>query len=174
MLKDSDMPHDLTGWIHTLAAILALITGSIILTRPKGTTRHKRTGRVYGIAMLVVCVTSFMIYRVHNGFGILHIFAIISTATLILGMVPMYVNWFKNPQVLHFSWMYWSVIGLYCAFAAEIVTRLPLLFDIENSFGLFYALIGLSSGMVGYIGSRFFKKNKAIWQQRYKAPAPQK
>ena len=55
------MPHDFIGWIHTIAAIVALITGSMILSKTKGTAIHKKTGRVYGICMLTVCATAFMI-----------------------------------------------------------------------------------------------------------------
>ena len=82
------MPQDIIGWFHTIAAIIALITGSLILSYAKGTETHKFIGRVYGVSMLVVCATSFTIYRVHNTFGVLHVFAIISTITLLLGMLP--------------------------------------------------------------------------------------
>jgi uncharacterized membrane protein len=158
------MPQDIIGWIHTLAAIMALLTGSMILAKTKGTPLHKQTGRVYGISMLIVCITAFMIYRVHNTIGILHFFAFVSTITLFLGMLPMYVNGYKNPIMAHLSWMYWSVIGLYCAFAAEIFTRLPIILNIENTYGIFYALVGISAGIVGMIGSRFFKKKKKVWE----------
>ena len=151
------MPYDPTGWIHTIAAIIALITGSLILYKAKGTKEHILTGRIYGLAMLIVCATSFLIYRVHGTFGILHIFAIISTVTLALGMLPLYMKWSKNYLLQHLSWMYWSVIGLYCAFAAEIFTRLPMIFSVERTYGLFYLLIGISSGFVGYLGARRFK-----------------
>ena len=83
------MPHDFIGWFHTLAAVISLITGTMILATAKGTSAHKKIGRVYGIAMLIVCASSFMIYRVHETFGLLHFFAVISTITLILGMEPM-------------------------------------------------------------------------------------
>lgn len=163
------MPHDFIGWVHTIFAVIALITGSMILAKTKGTSLHKKTGRIYGISMLVVCTTSFMIYRVHGTFGILHFFAIISTVTLILGMLPMYVKGYKNPISAHFSWMYWSVIGLYCAFAAEIFTRLPIILNIDNSYGIFYAFVGLSAGLVGFIGSHFFKKKQKIWEEKFAA-----
>ncbi len=161
------MPHDFIGWFHTIAAIIALITGGMILARTKGTLLHKRTGRVYGVSMLIVCISAFMIYRVQKTFGILHIFAVISTVTLILGMLPLYSKNYKDPIVMHLSWMYWSVIGLYCAFAAEIGTRLPLLLNIEDSYTTFYILIGISSGIVGLIGSRYFKKKKRVWEQQF-------
>ena len=41
------MPQDIIGWIHTIAAIIALIAGSIILAKAKGTFQHKITGRIY-------------------------------------------------------------------------------------------------------------------------------
>lgn len=157
------MPHDFIGWFHTIAAMVALLTGSIILATTKGTLFHKRIGRVYGISMLVVCTSSFMMYRLHNTIGFLHFFSVISTTTLILGMLPMYLKNYKNPILAHLAWMYWSVIGLYCAFAAEVFTRLPLILDIKNSYEIFYALVGLSTGLVGFVGSRFFKKKKKIW-----------
>lgn len=161
------MPHDTIGWIHTIAAIIALITGSMVLLKTKGTFLHKMTGRVYAISMLIVCATAFMIYRVHGTFGILHFFALVSSITLILGMLPLYLNGYKNPIVAHLSWMYWSVIGLYCAFAAEIFTRLPIILNIKNTYGIFYALVGLSAGLVGMTGSYFFRRKKKVWEERF-------
>lgn len=161
------MPHDFVGWLHTVMSLIALITGTIVLTKTKGTAAHKRVGRIYAISMLMVCITAFMIYRLHNAFGILHFFAIISTVTLILGMLPMYLKTHKKPIIVHLSYMYWSVIGLYCAFAAEVFTRLPDIWHIDTNLGVFYALIGISSGAVGAIGSHYFKKNKKRWEERF-------
>ena len=163
------MPHDLIGWIHTIAAVIALITGSSVLYRQKGTRLHIRTGRIYGLAMLIVCATSFMIFRVHGTFGVLHVFAILSTITLLLGMLPLYLKRPTNYFLHHLSWMYWSVIGLYCAFAAEIFTRLPMILNVKNSYGLFYLLIGISSGFVGYLGARRFKVLGKRWKATFSA-----
>ena len=164
------MPHDIIGWTHTIFAIIALITGSLILINPKGSLFHIRTGTIYVISMIIVCASAFLIYRVHKTFGILHFFAIISTATLIMGMIPMYIRSFKQPIVSHLSWMYWSVIGLYCAFAAELFTRLPIILNIKNNYGVFYLLVGLSTGIVGMTGSWFFKKKKSYWEVKFRKP----
>lgn len=161
------MPQDIIGWIHTIAAIIALIAGSIILAKAKGTFQHKITGRIYAIAMLIVCSTAFMIYNVHNTFGVLHVFAVISTVTLVLGMLPLYLKRIKNRIVAHLAWMYWSVIGLYCAFAAEIFTRLPIIFNLPNTYGIFYALVGVSTGLVGITGGYFFKRKKTVWEKKF-------
>ncbi len=49
---------------------------------------------------------------------------VVSILTISLGMIPI---WTKKPinkwKYLHFSFMYWSVMGLYVAFAAEILSR---------------------------------------------------
>ncbi|NNE32473.1 MAG: DUF2306 domain-containing protein [Winogradskyella sp.] len=161
------MPHDFIGWTHTIFAIIALIAGSLVLNRVKGTALHKMTGKIYVVSMLIVCVTAFTIYRVHRTFGILHVFAVVSTITLFLGMLPMYIKGYKNPIVAHLAWMYWSVIGLYCAFTAEIFTRIPILLNIENNYGIFYGLVFLSAGLVGMIGSRYFKTKKKIWEAQF-------
>ena len=104
-----------------------------------------------------------MIYRVHGTIGILHFFAFLSSITLLLGMLPLYRKNVKNPVVKHLAWMYWSVIGLYSAFVAEVLTRLPMIFDIKNTFGIFYMLVGISAGLVGMIGGIFFRKKKNDW-----------
>lgn len=161
------MPHDYIGWIHMILAIVALIAGSTILSSKKGTFFHKKIGKIYVLSMLIVCATAFMIYNVHNAIGVLHLFAFISGSTLISGMIPLYFKGCKNPIIYHLSWMYWSVIGLYCAFAAEIFTRLPIILEVENTYSIFYILLGISSGIVGLTGSYFFKKRKKYWEEKF-------
>jgi uncharacterized membrane protein len=53
--------------IHLIASLLALLLGSLVLYLPKGTLKHKAIGRFYALAMLVVLVTAFMIYRLFWG-----------------------------------------------------------------------------------------------------------
>ena len=59
-----------TGWIHLIASIVALITGTMILLMKKGTRVHIRIGYGYAAAMVVVVGTAFMIYRLFGGWGI--------------------------------------------------------------------------------------------------------
>ncbi|XLS28004.1 DUF2306 domain-containing protein [Flavobacteriaceae bacterium M23B6Z8] len=113
-----------TGIIHLAAAVMALVTGTVVLFIKKGDKAHKRWGYTYVISMTVMLITSFMIYRLFNGFGLFHIFSVISTITLLGGMIPLAFKW-KNAVAFHLSFMYWSVMGLYAAFVAEIFTRVP-------------------------------------------------
>lgn len=141
---------DTKGWIHFIAAILSLISGTFILLRPKGDKIHKASGYVYVISMVIVLVTSFMIYRLFDGFGIFHAFACISTFALLGGMMPM----LKEKRTVkdlrqHAEVMGWSVVGLYCAFISETCARLR--FD--------YAMIvlGVGCGLTCMFGSRLIK-----------------
>lgn len=49
--------------------------------------------------------------------------------------------------------MYWSVIGLYAAFAAEILTRIPKT--------PFFGMVGLATGVILLIGWIVLGRNKA-------------
>lgn len=51
------------GWLHSAFSVLALAAGAIVLVRPKGTPVHKLRGRIYVLAMIATCLTSFAIYR---------------------------------------------------------------------------------------------------------------
>jgi uncharacterized membrane protein len=51
------------GWLHSAFSIGALVAGAIVLMRPKGTPVHKLRGRIYVLAMIATCLTSFAIYR---------------------------------------------------------------------------------------------------------------
>ncbi|WGK65920.1 DUF2306 domain-containing protein [Croceiramulus getboli] len=156
------------GTIHLIASLVALATGTVVLIQTKATLKHKQWGYLYVISMITVLVTSFFIYRLHGHFGILHLFAVLSSLTLLAGMIPIWRRKRKDYLALHFSFMYWSVIGLYCAFCAEVFTRLPMLLQVgDESFALFYILVGVSSGATGWIGSYFFKKKKLQWAQQF-------
>ena len=113
--------HSYMGLFHTLMAVLAMISGSMVLLRAKGDLQHRRTGRVYSMSMLLMIVSSFSIYN-FGGFSLFHGFSIISFVTLVLGLYPAIRrngNWFGK----HFYFMNWSVVGLYCAFWAEVGVR---------------------------------------------------
>jgi len=102
---------DGTGLVHTIASFVALILGTWVLWVKKGGKLHKQLGYVYALSMAVVLITCFFMYNLFGGFGIFHFFALISSATLIAGMVPIFRKRPKHYISLHFNFMYWSVIG---------------------------------------------------------------
>ena len=156
-----------TGLIHLISSIIALITGVFVLTTTKGTKAHKQIGYIYVISMIILNITAFMIYRLFGKFGIFHWFAILSFLTLLLGIYPVLVKNFKNYLLVHFNYMYWCVVGLYCAFCAEILTRIPFIYDLPNKGQLFGILTGVSIFIVMTIATIIFVKMKPKWTKQY-------
>ncbi|MGB5820296.1 MAG: hypothetical protein WBG90_12490 [Saonia sp.] len=149
---------DITGLIHLIASVLALLFGTMVLVRTKGTKWHKKIGYCYLMSMTVLLITSFMIYRMFKGFGMFHYAALFTAINLILGMVPI---WLKKPKndwrMFHLNFMYWSVIGLYMALAAELATRIPK----TPFFGMVYG----ASGAVLFFGFILYFIKLKHWKQ---------
>ena len=152
---------DIYGLIHLIASVVALISGTLVLTMKKGTIRHKQIGYVYVVNMGILIGTAFMIYRLFNGWGIFHYTTIVSLLTIGLGMIPI---WTKKPigkwKYMHFSFMYWSVIGLYAAFASEVLTRIP-----ETPF---FGMLGIATGVIMLAGGIIFGLNKVKWSKIFR------
>ncbi|AHM62792.1 putative integral membrane protein [Flammeovirgaceae bacterium 311] len=151
---------DAYGLIHLISSIVALVTGTLVLIMKKGTTQHRQIGYVYVASMGILILTAFMIYRLFNGWGIFHYTTVMIFLTIGLGMIPI---WIKKPagkwRYMHFSFMYWSVIGLYSAFVAEVLTRIP-----KSSF---FGMVGISFGVIMLIGGVFFVSNKSKWSKLF-------
>lgn len=161
--------HDYIGFIHLVTAIIAMITGSMILVMKKGTLNHKRVGYIYVAAMLALLVTAFMIYRLWGVWGLFHYAAVISSVTLLGGFLPIIFQYpEKNYIAFHFSFMYWSVMGLYGAFFSEIMTRVPnLLYGDTGPSTMFFNFLGITVGLVMTIGGIYFYKNKDRWESEF-------
>ncbi|MFT2008055.1 DUF2306 domain-containing protein [Pontibacter sp. 13R65] len=147
---------DTYGLIHLISSVVALVAGTLVLSMKKGTIRHKQIGYVFVTSMILLLLTSFMIYRLFNGWGIFHYTTIASLLTVSLGMIPI---WTKKPankwKYMHFSFMYWSVIGLYSAFAAEVLTRIPE--------APFFGMVGVAFVIIVLAGSIVFIVNRSKW-----------
>lgn len=152
---------DTTGLIHLISSLFALIFGAMILIMKKGTKRHKQIGYAYVISMAILLTTAFLIYRLFNGWGIFHYATVASLVTTTLGMVPIWTKKPTNTWVFrHFTFMYWSVIGLYAAFASEVLTRIP-----ETPF---FGMVGLATGIIMILGGVFFGINKPKWIKTFR------
>lgn len=153
---------DFIGLIHLIASLIAVAAGSWVLIGQKGTQLHRRVGYVYAVSMVVLIVTAFMIYRLFGRFGVFHITAVVSAVTLALGMLPVILRKPRDSWLnLHFGFMYWSVIGLYAAFAAEILTRIPQ--------KPFFRMVGIATGAVVLVGALLFVYSKKRWEKLAKA-----
>jgi len=151
--------NNILGEIHLYAALLATVLGTYILIAKKGTKTHRQIGMVYFGMMLTVNITAFMIYRLYGGFGIFHLAAIFSLATLLAGMIPIMREKSKSNMIKHISFMYWSVIGLYAAFVSETLTRIP-----DKPF---YNMLGIAVLLTTAAGAIGFKRYKNSWIKKF-------
>ena len=145
-----DIIHNNIGWFHTITAVLAMIFGSLVFLKTKGTTLHKRMGYIYVMCMLFLNISSFFIIN-FKGFSIFHFFAVLSLITVLGGIIPAIrrtPNWFEY----HFYFMSWSVVGLYCAFWAEVGTRFAKNGD------QFWGAVALATFITAGIGNFFIRK----------------
>lgn len=113
---------DWLGLAHFITALAAIVTGAVVVLRPKGTRFHKGLGRVYFATMLVVNLSALSIYDLFDGFGPFHVAAIISLASVLLGVQSAWRR-HRNWRIAHAYWMSWSYVGLLAAAVSESATR---------------------------------------------------
>lgn len=147
------------SWVHIASALLSMCTGVLVLFRRKGDRGHVRLGYSYLICMLVMNGSAFGLYRLFGTFGPFHGAAVVSLLTLAAGMRAV----LRSPRrkgwlVQHFTFMYWSVIGLYAAFFSEVMVRIPL--------GAAFAWsVGLATGGVVLFGALAQSRLTARWSR---------
>ena len=149
------------GQIHLISGIVALIFGGAVLVAKKGTQIHRKVGYLYIVSMAILIISSFFVYRLFGKFGIFHVLSLVSTFSLLAGMIPMSkkVRTLKDFET-HFKRMYWSVAGLYAAFAAESFVRIP-------KFGGFWQAVAWSFILAFVICFVAFIKMRPVWSKRF-------
>jgi len=139
-------------------ALLAMVAGAFVLATRKGTKRHKQVGFLYVFSMLLVCGSAMGIYRLTGTFGVFHITAIVGFLTLAGGIIPMLMkNIERKYKAVHIWFMYYSVLGLYAAFASELIVRIP-----DKPF---YTMVGIATGSIFLIGTVFIFKKEKVWSK---------
>ncbi|NNE71769.1 MAG: hypothetical protein HKN29_15600 [Rhodothermales bacterium] len=153
------------GLIHFIAALLSLVTGTAVLAMAKGTRRHRLVGYGYWFSMAVMLVSSFLTYNLFGGWGIFHWFSVVSSITLIGGIIPVFVRKSPNWVEAHFAFMYWSVFGLYAALWSEILTRVP-----ETPF---FNMVGIATFLTMAVGYAGWARYKTKWNRQFVRPTVQ-
>ncbi len=152
----NNLVHSTTGWIHMFTAITAMGAGTLVLLIKKGTRAHRFWGYLYLYLMLTINGTAFMLYGLFGAFGPFHVAAVISLLTLLAGFVPVMrrkpaKKWLQQ----HFTFMYFSVVGLYAAFASETLTRIPK--------SPFFMMVFVASFSITTLGVLIYLKCKGNW-----------
>ena len=155
-----DFVHTSMGAVHLLMALLATISGTVVIAMRKGGKTHKRIGYVYVANMIGLNITALFIYDLFGYFGIFHYGAIFSLLTVLAGIVPA-IRRKKGWIFRHYTYMFWSLMGLYAAFASETLVRVP------NS--PFFGMVGLASGIIFAIGWFAYMRLKKRWAVQFSA-----
>jgi len=117
-----DMPESLVGYLNLTSAVLALISGAVVLGMLKGTRAHIRAGRSYLACMIAVNISALAIYRITGEFGAFHALALISLGSVLAGfLVARYGGhgWIFG----HAFIMLWSYVGIVAAAVSEAATH---------------------------------------------------
>lgn len=137
-----------------------MLAGGIVLYIPKGTKLHKCAGYVYVIFMVLVCGSAFFIFNLTGRFGVFHVLAIVGFVTLLAGMLPIWIKSIqKQNKVFHLWFMYYSVLGLYAAFASELIVRIP-----DRPF---YTMVAIATASIFTIGSIFIFWKEKKWSKYF-------
>ncbi len=152
-----DIFESTIGAYHTVLALVALISGAYVVFQTKGTLTHKKVGYIYVASMLLMNVTA-LFTQVLFTFGPFHILAIFSLLTVLFGILsPLLFRHHGNWLSWHYAGMSWSYVGLWAAFAAEIVVRLPL----EGLGVSFWQVVIGASLLITVLGGYYIKKHES-------------
>lgn len=144
--------------IHAVTASLSLLLGAFQLIRPKkGDRFHRMVGRTWVACMYAVCVSSFFIQGVDEGFSWLHGLSLFTLLTVSLGLYGA----IKGNIPAHKANMIGSYFGAVAAFVGVIVIptrRIPQLAVHQTP--LFFLFVGLivASAALFVCGLYFFAK----------------
>ena len=98
--------------VHLGSTLAALVLGTIVLWRPKGTAGHKRLGRLYVGLMLTACASSFFITEIFPGsFSPIHVLSLVTPTGLAAAIYAARrgnFRWHRRAMLI----VYWSALIL--------------------------------------------------------------
>jgi peptidoglycan/LPS O-acetylase OafA/YrhL len=110
--------------------------------------------------MLILNGTAFMLYGLFGYFGPFHVAALFSLTTLLLGIIPVLSRRPKSKWLMrHFTFMYFSIIGLYAAFASETLTRIPK--------SPFFTMVIIATLVITALGVMIYNKMRSQWIREF-------
>ncbi len=166
------------GWIHTVSALGALLTGAAVLLTRKGTRRHRQVGWAYVVSMLLLNGTALLIYRLFGRFGPFHVGAVFSFVTVVAGTAAAIGA--RRARVRrdaagraralerHYQWMTWSYVGLAAAAVSEIATRMPALRPRPGQGMAFGITVAVATLLVVTVGARLIRRRRSALLAPYR------
>lgn len=150
------------GAVHTVFALVAMLSGGYVIAKPKGDHQHKISGYVYIVTMLLMNITALFTQTLFV-FGPFHYLALFSLGTVVFAIsCPLMLRQNTNWLNWHFQAMCWSYVGLWAAFASELIVRLPFV-TYGPMFGLMVALASVAvTAIGGYFIVRYKNANQYV------------
>ena len=112
------------GWIHTLIALIAILSGAYSLKKYTIIETKNLSSKIFIITTIIAAITALLIYK--RGFGVGHLLAIITLLAVIFGYI--------NEKGLFFGFLapYFQIISYSALFLfhmipgiTEILRRFP-------------------------------------------------
>lgn len=134
-------------YVHIVVGCIALISGAIAILSKKGQELHRRSGRVYFLAMTLVFITGvFVASYIHNWFLIL--IAFLSYYSVFCGIRILRLKELHKNQSP--KWYDWAA-GIVNGFANIIFLGVGLLLLFNDSVNISLAFLSIGFGIGGLI-----------------------
>lgn len=112
-------------YIHLLAVVPSLVLGAVNLSLKKGTSLHKRIGKIWAVLMLITAISSLFITPI-GSFTWLHLFSI-----LVIFCVPVGVFSIRKGNIKrHIHCMLGAYIGTIISAYFAVVSPGRLLYGV--------------------------------------------
>lgn len=143
MITVSNWIHSTVGLIHTISAVIGLLTGAYLLIAKKGSKVHFLIGRLFAISLLVVNFSALFIYDFNNGkIGPFHYLIPVSLGFLLYGWIPMLrKKKTKNFIQKHIIGMIGASLGLWAAGATEYYMREIVTENMDKGSQILYSFL---------------------------------
>ncbi|MDB2534997.1 hypothetical protein N9X70_02985 [Gammaproteobacteria bacterium] len=152
------------GWIHTLIALIAILSGAYSLKKYTIIETKNFSAKVFIVATIIAAITALLIYK--RGFGVGHLLAIITLLAVIFGYI--------NERGLFFGFLtpYFQTVSYSALFLfhmipgiTEILRRFPLDNPIVIDSNVDHPIL-ISFYITFFISYLIITTNQIIWLQK--------
>ena len=152
------------GWIHTLIALIAILSGAYSLKKYTIIETKNFSAKIFIVTTIIAAITALLIYK--RGFGVGHLLAIITLFAVIFG----YINergWFFGFLAPYFQTVSYSALFLFHMIPGitEILRRFPPDNPIVIDSNVDHPIL-ISFYITFFISYLIITTNQIIWLQK--------
>ena len=152
------------GWIHTLIALIAILSGAYSLKKYTIIETKNFSAKIFIVTTIIAAITALLIYK--RGFGVGHLLAIITLLAVIFG----YINergWFFGFLTPYFQTVSYSALFLFHMIPGitEILRRFPPDNPIVIDSNVDHPIL-ISFYITFFISYLIITTNQIIWLQK--------